>query len=77
MTFHNDMNVNIADFDLEVLKRSTGFIQTRLAKATLIARFRPELVAVSFPLKKWVSLDNSGVSAFSFTIEHETAAKTV
>lgn len=44
MAFHNNMNVNIADVNLEILKRYTSPLEARLmAEATLIDRFIPQI----------------------------------
>ena len=39
---HND-SMTIADFDLEVIQKQTNPLDTRLAEATAIDRFRPSL----------------------------------
>lgn len=40
---HNDVTVTIDDFDLEIVKKCSNPIETRLAEANAIQRFGPEL----------------------------------
>ena len=43
IVFHSNDIVSIAHFDLDIIKKCSNPLETRLAEATAIDRFRPEL----------------------------------